>query len=86
MNAFSDDPEAILANLPALDVQGGTIFVAGTDRGVAVLLDAEEADALVRLVEAAPAILRALREARALISPRRAPTLPPPRAERDSPP
>ena len=65
VNTFSSDPEDILATFPAMDAQGGTLFLKGDDRGVANFLDVDEADDLLRLVEAVPAILRALREARA---------------------
>lgn len=64
-NVFERDPEILLATFPAMDVQGGTLFVKGDNRGVANLLDADEADALMCLIEAVPSILAALREARA---------------------
>ena len=43
-DAVSDDLLALLADFPALDEQGGTLFVKGDDRGVANLFDVPETD------------------------------------------
>lgn len=63
----SDDLLTLLADFPALDEQGGTLFVADTDRGVANLFDVPETDALMGLVAAVPRLREALLKARTTV-------------------